>query len=140
MYVTTKSVEQSLGTGSKQRTGSDRIPAHLVRPDCRRKPADMRCTRIGHVKRRLIGREGQSIWLYAVRHDERYSAGATVDPVDVGGADLGFALPPLIVAVDSVGRVGEPDRAIRFDHHIVGRIQSAPLILVGKDGDGTIVL
>src|SRR6185437_415230 len=100
----------------------------------------MRRTGIGHVKRRLIGREGQSVWLYPVRHDKRYSSGAVVDPVDVGSADLGFALPPLIVAVDPVGRVGEPDRAIRFDHDIVGRIQSTPLILIGEGGDRAIVL
>src|ERR1700751_2066988 len=100
----------------------------------------MRRARIGYVERRLIGREGEPVGLYAVRHGKRYFAGAAIDPVDIGGADLGFALPSLIVAVDPVGRIGEEDRTVRFDHDIVGRIQSAPLILVGKYGDRTIVL
>src|ERR1700745_87411 len=100
----------------------------------------MRRARIGYVERRLIGREGEAGGLYAVRHGKRYFAGAAIDPVDIGGADLGFALPSLIVAVDPVGRIGEEDRTVRFDHDIVGRIQSAPPMLVGKYGDRTIVL
>ena len=50
--------------------------------------------------------------------DDRRAPGATVDAVDVGRQfRLGFVA--LVIAGNAEHRVGEPDRAVRFDDDIV---------------------
>ena len=61
-------------------------------------------------------------------------AGAGIDAVDVTGADLALGLVALVVALDAVGRVGEPDRAVRLHDRVVRRIEALALPFVG-DGD-----
>ena len=53
-----------------------------------------------------------------------------------------FGLGPVafVVRHDPVGRVGEPDRAVRLHHHVVGRIQPLALIAVGQHGDAAVGL
>ena len=46
----------------------------------------------------------------------------------------------LVVTVDAVGGIGEPDRAVRFDDHVVGRVQLLALIPVGEHADRSVML
>jgi hypothetical protein len=95
---------------------------------------------VGDIEPGFVRRERQPVGLHPVGRDARDGTGAAVDPIDVGGADLGGALLPFIVAVDAVSRIGEPDRIVRFDHDVVGRIQSVALEGIRQHGDRAIVL
>ncbi len=63
-----------------------------------------------------------------------------VDPVEVAGADLALGDVALVVAGDAEVRVGEPDRAVRTDHRVVGRVEPLALEVTGEDGDRAVVL
>lgn len=76
---------------------------------------------------------------YLIWDDEGDLAARWIDLVHVGGANLGFGLLALVVAVDAVGRIRKPDRAVRLHHDVVGRVQPTPLELVGKHRDGAVV-
>ena len=54
--------------------------------------------------------------------------------------DLGLRRVALVVAVDAVGGVGEPDRAVRRRRHVVGRVQALALPAVGEDRAPAVVL
>ena len=78
--------------------------------------------------------------LHHVGDDGLDIAAVGIDPVDVAGADLALGLVALIVGVDAVGRIGEPDRAVGFHHHVVGRVQPLALPFVGDGGDRAVML
>src|SRR5260221_3552403 len=58
----------------------------------------------------------------------------------VAGAELALALAPLVGAEDAVGRIGEPDAAIRLDDDIVGRVEPLAAVVVGEHGDAAVRL
>ena len=95
---------------------------------------------IGHVELPLVGREGDAVRADEVVRRDAHGARLRIHPVDVAGPDLAPGLVAFIVAVDSVGRVGEPDRAVRPHHDVVRRIQALALEPVGDDGHRTVVL
>ena len=64
--------------------------------------------------------------------------GFRVDAIDRFLELLG-GLEAFVVAVDAVGRIGEPDAAVGMDHDVVGRVQALAFELVGDDGDGAVV-
>ena len=63
-----------------------------------------------------------------------------IDPVDMAGADLAFGLVALIVGLDAVGGIGEPDRAVGLHHHVVRRIEALALPAVGDGDDRAVML
>ena len=80
------------------------------------------CGRCRRRRAALVGREGQTVGLHDVVE-------TTVDLAARGSIGRrgrrrslrrGVAL---VVAVDAVGRIGEPDRAVRLDDHVVGRVE-----------------
>ena len=56
-----------------------------------------------------------------------------VDPIDVAAVDLGRRRLALVVAVDAVGWVGEPDGIVRFHDGVVRRVETLALPLVCED-------
>ena len=48
--------------------------------------------------------------------------------VDVSRADLRGGFMALVIAVDAIVRVGEPDRAIRVLNHVIGAVQPTTVI------------
>src|SRR5690606_12516396 len=89
---------------------------------------------------RLVEREGKTIGAHHVGDDRRDRARLAIDAIDIARADLADRLVALIVAVDAVHRIGEPDRAIRPDDGIVGRVELFAVELVGEGGDGAVML
>jgi hypothetical protein len=65
----------------------------------------------------------QTVWLVEVLdHRDQISVG-TIKTVDVTRADLGGGFMTLVIVVDAVGRVGEPDRSIRMLNDVIGAVQ-----------------
>src|SRR5215207_9211748 len=95
---------------------------------------------IGDVQKLLVEREGKPVGTVAIVVDNRHFAALAVDAEDVILAELAFAFPTLIIRQDAVGRIGEPDRAIRFDHDIVRAVEPFALKTVGQHCDAAIVL
>ena len=67
-------------------------------------------------------------------------AGFGVDPIDVAAVDLLLGAIALVVGVDAVGGVGEPDRVVRLHHDVVGRIQALAVPFVRDDGNRAVDL
>jgi len=57
-----------------------------------------------------------------------------VDPVDVAAADLAVGTVALIVTVDAVGRVGEPQRPVGVLHDVVRAVAALSLVGIGQHG------
>ena len=70
----------------------------------------------------------------------RHRAGARIDAIDVAGADLALGLVALVIAVDAVGRIGEPDRAVGSDDDVVRAVEALALEALGEDRDRAVVL
>ena len=51
--------------------------------------------------------------------------------------DRGVAL---VVGIDAVGRIAEPDRAVRLHHEVVGRVEALALEAVGQHAARSVVL
>src|ERR1039458_7600036 len=73
---------------------------------------DMPFLAVDDVQAPLVGRERQPVGPVEVAGHDAESAGARIDPVHVAGADLALRLVSFVVAVDAVGGVREPDRAV----------------------------
>src|SRR5215207_168571 len=58
----------------------------------------------------------------------------------MAGADLAFRLVAFVVGIDAVGRVGEPDRAVRLHDDVVWAVEALALEAVGVDGDAPVML
>src|SRR5215207_10627607 len=58
----------------------------------------------------------------------------------MAGADLAFRLVAFVVGIDAVGRVGEPDRALRLHDDVVWAVEALALEAVGDDGDAPVML
>src|SRR5439155_660637 len=56
------------------------------------------------------------------------------------GGQLEFGLVPFVGPKDAVARIGEPDRAIRVNGGIVGRVELLSIEVVDQDGPGAVVL
>ena len=69
--------------------------------------------RIGHVERPLVEREREPVGVDEGVGRDGQLAGRAVQPEDEAATQLGVGLVALPVVEDPVGRVGEPDRAVR---------------------------
>ena len=70
-------------------------------------------TAISNVKQLPIARKGNPIWATEVVRDNAQRAVARVEVVNVWLPTSLSAFAALISRADAVGRIGEPDRAIR---------------------------
>ena len=88
---------------------------------------------IGDVEQLLVGREGEAVRPHHVVDDPVDRAALRVDAIDVAAVDL-LRLPvALVVGVDAVGGIGEPDRVVGLHHRVVRRVEALALPIVGED-------
>src|SRR5713226_3416648 len=87
----------------------------------------------------LVRREAEAVGPVDVAGDDGRAPGLAVDPVDVG-RQLGRRRMSLVIAEDAEGRVGEPDRIVRLDDDVVGRVERLAVIAVAQDGDAAVIL
>src|SRR4029077_10454579 len=101
---------------------------------------DVRPTGIRNVEPTLVGREGEAVGLHEVVGRHANGTVRWVDPIEPRLPDLRRGTPSLVVAVDAVSRVAEPDRAVRRDDDVVRAVEALPLDPIGDDGDRAVVL
>src|SRR6185437_3653658 len=95
---------------------------------------------IDDVKLLLVRRQGNAVRLHEIIGHDLDVTGFRIDPVDIVLLLLGLLFEALVVAADSVDRVGKPDRTIGSDNDVVGRVQLLAVVLVGDDGDRAVEL
>ena len=81
----------------------------------------------------FVRRKAQPVGPEHAFGDDGRLSGRAVDPVDIH-VDLGLGLVALVIAEQAEDRIGEPDRAVGFDDHVVRRVQ--PLAVEGIDQHG----
>ncbi len=86
----------------------------------------------------LVGREGKPIGPQALRHHGA-SSGFDIETVVIV-RQLRLGPDAFVIARNPGRRIGEPDRVVGLDHHIVGRVERLAVELVDQDRDGAIVL
>ena len=86
---------------------------------------------VGHIEYAAVGRESQAVRLLEIRHPAQGGV-PWVEAVDAAMVQLRLHQAALVRHEQAEGRVGEPDRAVPRDCHVVGRIE--PLALeMGDD-------
>jgi hypothetical protein len=88
----------------------------------------------------FAGREGKPVGLDEVVDRDLDRAALRIDPVDVLLLLFLLGLEALVVGHDPVSRVGETDRAVGGDDHVVRRVQLLAVVAVGDDGDRAVEL
>ena len=94
---------------------------------------------IGDVEARFIRTEGKAVRAVEIGQHGADMARMRIDAVDIAGQRL-LAARALVIRSDAVVRIGEPDRTVRGDDDVVGRVQRLAIVTVGDHGDGAIVL
>jgi hypothetical protein len=100
--------------------------------------ADVAAGRVGDVEHGLVGGEGEPVGPLEVVRDALDRARGRVYAVHVAAVDLRLRAVALVVAGDPVRRVGEPDRAVARDDHVVGAVEPLALPAVGDHRDRTV--
>src|SRR5882724_11938046 len=86
----------------------------------------------------LVRREAKAVGLHEVIDDNLDVTRFRIYPVDVFLFLLRVGFDALIITADAVGWIGEIDRIIGSDNHVVRRVQFLAIVLVGDDGDRTV--
>jgi hypothetical protein len=60
--------------------------------------------------------------------------------INVAGSDFRGSHSAFVFRIDALGRIGEPHRAVRLDHHVVGRVRPLALVVGGQDGAAAVNL
>jgi len=97
-------------------------------------------TGIGDIEFCLIQRKGKAIRAGKVVGHPITMSGFWTDPIDVLTIKFRLRLKPLIVGLDAIGRIGEPDRIVGFDDHIVRTVETLALETIGENARRPIVL
>ena len=97
-----------------------------------------RRARFDEVELRLVGREGKPVRAADIGRDRRRFSGHAVDAIDVLRQFLLLA-PALVIAEEPEGRIGEPDRIVRFHDHVIRRIEPLALVAVDEHRDRAVI-
>ena len=116
------------------------VRLHRIGHDLARMVRLVRDAGVGHVEQALIRRESEAVRPHHVGDDRRHLPRHRLDAVDVRGTDLGLRRMTLVMAVDAVGRIGEPDAAVPLLHDIVGRVEALALETIGQRRPGSVML
>ncbi len=87
-----------------------------------------------HEELGFVQREGQPVRLVEIGGDEPQAVTARLDPVDAPVRKLRLSRNPKEL-VASEGGIGEVDRAVASDHHVVGAVQLLAVEVACQDGD-----
>jgi hypothetical protein len=93
--------------------------------------------RVDDVELALVGREREPVRLREVVGHLDHRA-VRLDPVDVAAIGLALRSMPLVVALDPVAGVGEPDRAVGPFDEVVGAVEPATVERVRQRRDRTV--
>jgi hypothetical protein len=96
-------------------------------------------TNIDHIELRLVGREANAIRPVHLGDYGKSLSRIRVDAKDVPG-NFFDRFVPLVVALDSPARIGEPYRSIGMHGEIVRGVQRLSVVRIYQDIDGAVVL
>ncbi len=116
------------------------VGLHVIRHDRAGMPRNVARAGVADIQDALVGREGKPIGLHAIGHDRGEDAGAWVEAVYVRLSDLRRRRVALVFAVDAVGRIAEPNAAVRFHHDIVRRVESLALEMRRQRDDASVMV
>src|SRR5262249_41703101 len=94
--------------------------------------------RFHNVEDFFVGRKAQPIRSQHAFGDDGGFSGCAIDAIDVG-VDLGFGLVAFVVAKQPQHGIREPDRAVGFHHHVVGRVEPLGVERSHQHADGTVI-
>ena len=92
-----------------------------------RRICEVRCARIGDIEKLFIWRKSEAVWPHSVRSNQRYAARLEVKSIDVRRPDFAYGSAAFVFTVNPVGGIREPNGAVRFHNHVVGRIEALSL-------------
>src|SRR5215470_7875227 len=114
-------------------TGQHAVAGHVEEPD-------VLLASVDDVELAFVGREGEPVGAQESIGGDVDFAGLRRDAVDVAGTDLAGCPVPLVVAIDAVAGIGEPDRAVGPLHDVVRAVEALAVIVAGQHGDRAIGL
>ena len=88
----------------------------------------------------LVGGECEPVRAAEVVGDDHRVARQRIEAVDVARADLADGPVPLVVTIDPVARVGEPDRAVGMLDDVVRAVEPLAVVAVGQHGHASVGL
>ena len=130
---TRRAFREHLAAGKRRAVGADLETADVARP-----VHLMRDAGVGDIEQALVRREGEAVRPHHVGDDGRDLARARIDAIDVAAADLRRLPVALVIGVDAIGGIGEPDRAVRLHDDVVGGVEPLALIAVGEHHDAAV--
>ncbi len=133
--VEPEAVEQAGGRNAELPAIADNAAIDVIDADLGGMAGLVRGAGVGDIEQALVEAESEAVGAHHVGDHGADGAAAAVDAIDIAGADLAGRLVALIVGIDAVARIGEPDRAVGFDHRVIGRIEPLALKTVGQRDD-----
>ena len=100
--------------------------------------ADVPAAGVSDAELAFVAAEGEPVGPFEVIGDDVHVTGR-VDAVHVASADLARCQMALVVAVDAVAGVGEPDRPVATLDDVVGAVEPPPVVVRRQDGVAAIV-
>src|SRR5262249_59769122 len=93
--------------------------------------------RLNDIEFAFVGGEGKPVRPIDITGGDGGTPATGIKPIDIG-RQLGRGHVAFIVSENAEWRIGEPDRIVGFDHHVVGRIERFAVELVDQGGDGAV--
>ena len=100
---------------------------------------DVPAAAVADVELLLVTAEGEAVGPFEVVGDDVHLT-RRVDAVHVACADLALRQMPLVVAVDAIAGIGEPDRPVGTLDDVVGAVEPPAVVVRRHDGDTAVVL
>ena len=108
-----ESVEHPRFAGRKHlATTETAIRSNIEPTDMPRAIWNMTAAGVGNVELLFVRRKRDPVRADKIVSNDVARPSDRIDPVDVTGADLAFGFPAFVVGVDTVRRIGEPDRIV----------------------------
>ncbi len=139
VHVGTHSICRALSHLRKHAPLAEALAVHIEDADLR-EIAVSGSRGLDDVELFLVRRQSEPVGAHEISGDHGSGAACGIDPVDVG-RQLKLALRGrLVVSLDSVARIREPDGTVGGHDHIVRRVQRLAVEPVDDHGDAAVVL
>ena len=125
-----------IGMAEEAAVAQAAVLAHVERLDLVQRPGVVagdlieRQRGVGHVERPSVGGKGEPVGLLEIGHPAQFAA-AGIETINAAMVQFGFGQAALARHQQAENGVGEPDRAVAGDSHVIGRIQ--PLAFEMRD-------
>ena len=115
-------------------------PSPTQSVDTDREHPDVVSSCVGDVQPGFVDGERQPVGAVEIGGDGRDGSARQVASVHVARADLAAGAVALVIGIDAVRRIGEPDRSVRANDHVVRTVEPLTAVPFGERRDGPVVL